>query len=85
LQWTNQETVSKHQQNSPAVKKYKTEKLKYVNYDSYTLNETKVRMIKKILNDPKRKTRLKIIAKQFGISEMQLYRIKKGVHWGHVK
>ena len=28
---------------------------------------------------------MRIIAKQFGISEMQLYRIKSGENWGHVK
>ena len=26
-----------------------------------------------------------MIAKQFGISEMQLYRIKSGENWGNVK
>jgi hypothetical protein len=28
---------------------------------------------------------LKKIAEQFDISEMQLYRIKSGENWGHVK
>jgi hypothetical protein len=41
--------------------------------------------LKRKIFDPKRKSRLKIIAKQFGISEMQLYRIKSGENWGHVK
>ncbi len=49
------------------------------------LTETEVIRIKKKINDPNRKTRLKMIAKQFGISEMQLYRIKTGENWGHVK
>ena len=49
------------------------------------LNEGRVRIIKRKINDPKRKTRMKIIAKQFGISEMQLYRIKSGENWGSVK
>jgi DNA-binding Xre family transcriptional regulator len=40
--------------------------------------------IKKILANPNRKTRMKIIARRFGISEMQLYRIKSGKNWGHV-
>jgi len=40
--------------------------------------------LKKIINNPQRKTRLKIIAKQFGISEMQLYRIKRGENWASV-
>jgi DNA-binding Xre family transcriptional regulator len=38
-----------------------------------------------ILSDPNRKTRLKIIAKRFGVSEMTLQRIKTGENWGHIK
>ncbi len=49
------------------------------------LTETKVKFIKRKINDPNRRTRLKMIAKQFGISEMQLYRIKIGENWGSVK
>ncbi|WP_417886359.1 HNH endonuclease [Zunongwangia sp.] len=48
------------------------------------LTETKVKFIKRKINDPNRRTRLKMIAKQFGISEMQLYRIKTGENWGYV-
>lgn len=48
------------------------------------LTETKVKLIKRLINDPNRKTRMKMIAKQFGISEMQLYRIKTGENWGTV-
>jgi len=50
---------------------------------SYKLTEERVRLIKrKMLNG---KTRLKIIAKQFGVSDMQIHRIKTGENWGHVK
>jgi hypothetical protein len=49
------------------------------------LTVTKVMLIKKLLANPERKTRLKMIAKQFGISEMQLNRIKRGENWGYVK
>lgn len=31
------------------------------------------------------KTRIKILAKQFGVSDTVLYRIKAGTNWGHVK
>jgi len=41
-------------------------------------------LIKKKLLDPNRKTRMKMLAHQFRISEMQLYRIKSGENWGHV-
>ena len=48
------------------------------------LTETRVLLIKRKLNDPNRRTRLKMIAKQFGISTMQLYRIKTGENWSTV-
>lgn len=48
------------------------------------LTETKVKYLKRRINDPNRRTRLKMIAKQFGISEMQLHRIKSGENWGYV-
>lgn len=48
------------------------------------LTEEKVRLIKRKINDPNRKTRLKMIAKRFGISEMQLHRIKTGENWSSV-
>lgn len=51
----------------------------------HKLTEGRVRMIKRILNNPARKTRYKILAKRFGISEMQLYRIKSGENWGWVE
>ena len=48
------------------------------------LNVGRVKIIKRKIFDPNRKTRMKIIAKEFGISTMQLYRIKSGENWGHV-
>ena len=42
----------------------------------------KVMLLKKILKDPKNTTRKKMLAKQFGISSMQLYRIQSGQNWG---
>lgn len=48
------------------------------------LTEIQVKLIKRKINDPNRKTRMKIIAKRYGISEMQLYRIKSGENWGSV-
>lgn len=49
------------------------------------LTETRVKLIKRKINDPNRRTRMKMIARQFGISEMQLYRIKSGENWSHVE
>lgn len=53
--------------------------------DGRKLTTTKVMLIKKILSRPEQKTRLKMIAKQFGVSEMQIRRIASGENWGHVK
>lgn len=53
--------------------------------DGRKLTSTQVMRLKKLLNDPKRKNRLKIIAKQFGVSETQIKRIKSGENWGHIK
>lgn len=52
-------------------------------YSKLTID--RVRIIKKKLLDPKRKTRMKMLAKQYGVTEMQLWRIKSGENWGHVK
>jgi hypothetical protein len=81
LRWATKEEMEKHQQLSPAV----IERKKKRHFKGHKLTETKVRLIKKMINDPNRKTRMKIIAKQFGVTEMQLYRIKSGENWGHVE
>lgn len=79
LQWFTKSEHSKYFRKSPAAIKAHRQK------SNYKLNEDRVRLIKKIIFDPNRKTRMKIIAKQFGISEMQLYRIKRGENWAHVQ
>jgi hypothetical protein len=48
------------------------------------LTESQVKLIKRKINDPHRKTRMKIIAKRYGVSVMQLYRIKSGENWSSV-
>jgi hypothetical protein len=48
------------------------------------LTESEVRVIKRKLSDPNRKTKMKVLARQFGISEMQLSRIKSGENWGKI-
>ncbi len=49
---------------------------------NYKLTETKVKIIKKLLQNDK--NRLKMIAKQFGITHTQLNRIRSGENWKHV-
>lgn len=78
LKWATKEEKEAHQWKNPLFIKSKSKR-------TYSkLTENKVRLIKKKLNDPDRRTRLKIIAKQFGISTMQLRRIKTGENWGDV-
>lgn len=79
LQWVNQKELTKHQHTNP-------ERIKKIGLKtSAKLSEAKVRIIKKKLLDPNRRTRLRIIASQFGVSTMQLYRIKSGENWGEIK
>lgn len=86
LRWVTLKEKLEHRRKNPKVinlvAKMQQTKLKS---DGPKLTITKVMHLKKILNDPNRKTRAKILAKQFGISEMQVSRIKSGENWGHIK
>ena len=81
LQWATRKEKEAHQFHPESP----TQKNRPRRVNSSKLTEGRVRMIKRKLLDPNRKTRLKIIAKNFGVSEMQLHRIKTGENWGHVK
>ena len=79
LRWVNRTELNEHNKLNPVHKK----RLGKRTYSKLT--EGRVRLIKRKINDPNRRTRMRLIAKQFGISEMQLYRIKSGENWGDVK
>lgn len=85
LRWVNREDYLEHQRKNPAVIKAKKKQAEYLPEVGHKLSSTDVMRIKKKIWDPSRKTRLRMIAKQFGISEMQLYRIKSGENWSHVR
>lgn len=78
LQWASKEELEKHLSKNP------NKKIVYGNRNYSKLSETEVIRLKKRIFDPNRKTRLKLLAKEFGISEMQLYRIKRGENWASV-
>jgi len=79
LRWTTKEEMQKHQQKSPHVIASR-EARKGI---GHKLNIAKVKEIKrKIRNN---NIPMKTIAKQYKISEMQLYRIKRGENWAEVK
>lgn len=85
LRWASQEELNEHQKSNPrAVSDYKRLH-KHNRLHHYKLSEPEVKVLKRKLLDPNRKTRIKMIALNFGVSEMQLYRIKRGENWGHVK
>ena len=78
LKWATKKEKEDHQFSNPEFKDaYKRRKYS-------KLSEAKVKLLKRKIHDPNRRTRFKMIAKQFGISEMQLYRIKNGENWGSV-
>ncbi len=49
------------------------------------LTEAQVIRLKKKLIDPNRKTKISTLAKQFNISQGQVYRILRGENWAHIE
>jgi hypothetical protein len=82
LKWATRAEMLEHSRKSPHVIAAKANQRRI---DGWKLTSTQVMRLKKILLDPQRKTRIRILAKQFGVSEMQLHRIKTGENWGHIK
>ncbi len=85
LRWANKQELEAHQNQNPKVLSDRKRLQEHNRLYQYKLSETKVKLIKRKLARPKQKTRLKMIARAFGISEMQLHRIKTGENWGHVE
>ncbi|MCU4163105.1 HNH endonuclease [Carboxylicivirga caseinilyticus] len=85
LKWASKKEMFEHQQQNPLVLKAREKQKTRKTQQGHKLTATQVIRLKKKIFDPNRKTRLKLIAKQFGISEMQLYRIKSGENWSHIK
>jgi hypothetical protein len=83
LRWAAMDDMIAHQQKSPAVIRHKKEKKKPS--EGHKLSTSKVKQIKQMINSKNRKLTLKQVADKFDISEMQLYRIKSGENWGHIK
>lgn len=81
LKWVNNEEFKAHMS--------KFHKSAYTYNEDFTpnnkLTRTQVAVIKKMMLDPKRKTRVKMIAKQFGVSIGTIFSIKRGDSWKHVK
>jgi HNH endonuclease/NUMOD4 motif len=86
LRWATKGEMEVHNQKNPAVIQSISNMVKDIHQGKrYKLNPSKVLFIRSKLDDPNRKTRMKMLAKQFDVSEMQLYRIKRRENWGHLK
>lgn len=86
LKWVTYLQMLEHSKKSPNVIAAKKKLVEFNRKrDGHKLTAKDVIRLKKKLFDPNRKTKNKAIAKEFGISEMQLYRIKSGENWSHVK
>ncbi len=86
LKWATTAEMREHIKKSPFVIEAKRKLVQIrINGDGNKLTTTQVIWLKKKLLDPNRKTRLKLLAKQFGVSEMTLHRIRTGENWGHIK
>ena len=85
LKWATREEMLEFGRQSPFVIQAKKNLLEHnIKANGKKLTVTKVMLIKKLLAKPEQRTRLKMIAKQFGVSEMQIRRIKSGENWGHI-
>jgi len=87
LQWATQKELVEHHKKNPAVMRghLRTVERKRQQGKGQKLTAAKVQFLKKKLLDPNLNTRLKILARQFGVSEMTLSRIRTGENWGHIK
>ncbi|CCH55539.1 hypothetical protein BN8_04803 [Fibrisoma limi BUZ 3] len=78
LRWVTKDEMIDHNRENPNLKNRATPR----RTRNYKLTESKVKIIKKLLRNDK--NRLKMIAKQFGITHTQLNRIRSGENWKHV-
>jgi len=78
LKWATKREKELHQFKNPVFIESKKNKK-----TNYKLTEGKVKIIKKQLKN--KRTRITMIAKRFGVSDMQIHRIKTGENWGHVE
>jgi len=92
LQWATRQEMLDHQNRNTRVRRARKQSGKRIakwnrknKREGRKLTSAQVILIKETLSNPERMTSQKIIAREFGISEMHLYRIKSGKNWGHIK
>lgn len=85
LKWATHEEHRAHTAQSPRSVIARQKKAITGSTHSKVLSEKEVIALKKMIWDPKRKLSFSKLAEKFGVSEMQIYRIKKGEFWYHIK
>lgn len=79
LKWATKREKELHQFNNPNWEEIVKKRGRKIG----KLTEGKVKIIKRQLKN--NRTRITMIAKRFGVSDMQIHRIKSGENWSHVK
>jgi len=85
LSWATHEEHRAHTAQSPRSILSRQKKAITKSTHSKVLTEKDVVALKKMIWDPKRKLSFSKLAEKFGVSEMQIYRIKSGEFWYHIK
>lgn len=85
LKWATQTEHRAHTTFSPNAILSRKKKAIVKSSHSQVFNEKSIVTLKKMIWDPRRKLSFKQIADKFGVSEMQIYRIKTGQFWYHVR
>jgi hypothetical protein len=85
LQWVTPAEHRKHVTLSPNAIQARKKRAITFSATAKVFNEKTAREAKKMIWDPKRKLTYKQIAEKFGVSEMQIYRLKSGELWFHVR
>lgn len=84
LKWATPQEHRAHTTQSPRSLLARKRKAITKSTHSKVLTEKSVVTLKKMIWDPKRKLSYKQLAEKFGVSEMQIYRIKTGEFWYHI-
>jgi hypothetical protein len=85
LKWATREEHRAHTALSPRSVLARQRKAITKSTHSKVLSEKTVTALKRMIWDPKRKLSFRKLAEKFGVSEMQIYRIKTGEFWYHIK
>lgn len=83
LEFVTRSQMYEHAKNSPALAASRNTKIKR-GKQGHKLSRTKVARLKQQIFDPKRTLTLSQLAAKYNISEMQLYRIKRGENWSEI-